>query len=199
MPGKVLHGIAYPFPNFNGCTIEVWEWTSNSIPHFIMNVITNPCWDLSQSMVVKGAPYCTPHQFTHSVAVDPRQWSLLSKLYHCAQVVRFFSLKVRQLRICERNVSYKISSRQLFLRSFALSSYPQQIKIHPPVLNSDVTFLSSSHMCGPMTGVPSAAPDGNQSGSLWHFNWFRRMDNRWPRFLTTRLVAMDPRCSSSGH
>ena len=24
--------ITYPFPNFNGCTIEVWEWISNCIP-----------------------------------------------------------------------------------------------------------------------------------------------------------------------
>ena len=23
--------ITYPFPNFNGCTVEVWEWISNSI------------------------------------------------------------------------------------------------------------------------------------------------------------------------
>ena len=29
----------------NGCTVEVWEWTSNLIPHFIMHVITYPCWD----------------------------------------------------------------------------------------------------------------------------------------------------------
>ena len=26
--------IAYPFPNFNGVTIEVSEWVSNFIPHF---------------------------------------------------------------------------------------------------------------------------------------------------------------------
>ena len=36
--------IIYPFPNFNGCTIEVWEWISNFTPHFIMDVITYPCW-----------------------------------------------------------------------------------------------------------------------------------------------------------
>ena len=27
------------------CTVEVYEWTSNFIPHFIMDVITYPCWD----------------------------------------------------------------------------------------------------------------------------------------------------------
>ena len=26
------------------CTVEVWEWISNFIPHLKMNVITYPCW-----------------------------------------------------------------------------------------------------------------------------------------------------------
>ena len=26
--------IIYPLPNFNGATIEVWQWISNFIPHF---------------------------------------------------------------------------------------------------------------------------------------------------------------------
>ena len=39
--------ITYPFPNFNGCTVEVWEWISNFIPHSVMDVISSPCWDYS--------------------------------------------------------------------------------------------------------------------------------------------------------
>ena len=39
--------ITYPFPNFKGCTVEVWEWMSNFIPHFTGHVIIYPCWDLS--------------------------------------------------------------------------------------------------------------------------------------------------------
>ena len=31
---KVWDEITYPFPNFNGCAIEFWEWISNFIPHF---------------------------------------------------------------------------------------------------------------------------------------------------------------------
>ena len=27
--------------------VEVWEWTSNFIPHIIMDVNTHPCWNLS--------------------------------------------------------------------------------------------------------------------------------------------------------
>ena len=29
-----------------GCTVEVWEWISNFIPHFIMGVITYPSWNV---------------------------------------------------------------------------------------------------------------------------------------------------------
>ena len=45
MPGKVLDEITYPFLNFNGYTVEVKEWKSNFILHFIMDVITYPCYD----------------------------------------------------------------------------------------------------------------------------------------------------------
>ena len=48
--------IIYPFPNIIGVAIDVWEWISNFIPHFIMDVITYSCWELNQSMLVKGAP-----------------------------------------------------------------------------------------------------------------------------------------------
>ena len=34
--------ITCPFPNFNGATVEVWEWISNFIPHLIMYIITYP-------------------------------------------------------------------------------------------------------------------------------------------------------------
>ena len=37
--------IAYPFPNFNGWTVEVWEWISNFSPNIIKDVITYPSWD----------------------------------------------------------------------------------------------------------------------------------------------------------
>ena len=33
----------YPFANFNGVTVEVWEWIRNFIPHSILYVITYPC------------------------------------------------------------------------------------------------------------------------------------------------------------
>ena len=39
--------ITYPFPNFNGCTVEVWERMSNFIPHFTAHVIIFSSSDLS--------------------------------------------------------------------------------------------------------------------------------------------------------
>ena len=45
----------YPFPNFNGATVEVWEWICNSIPHFTEHVLTYPYWDMRLSTLQKGA------------------------------------------------------------------------------------------------------------------------------------------------
>ena len=42
--GKVWDEINYPFLNFNGYTVEVKEWISDFIQHFIMDVIIYPCW-----------------------------------------------------------------------------------------------------------------------------------------------------------
>ena len=55
MPSKVWGEITYHFPNFNGCTAEVWEWMSNFIPHILMDVITYPSSDLSKKMFIKRA------------------------------------------------------------------------------------------------------------------------------------------------
>ena len=45
MPRKLCDEIMYPFPNFNGAAVEVWEWMRNFIQRFMMAVITYPYWD----------------------------------------------------------------------------------------------------------------------------------------------------------
>ena len=35
-PSKVLDTITNPFPNFNGSSVEVWEWISNLILHTVL-------------------------------------------------------------------------------------------------------------------------------------------------------------------
>ena len=42
MSNKVWYEITYPFLNFNCIS---YEWISNFTPHFIIDVITYPCWD----------------------------------------------------------------------------------------------------------------------------------------------------------
>ena len=49
MRSKVCDDGTYPFPNFNGCTVEVSEWIGNVMPQFIMNGCNyyariNPCY-----------------------------------------------------------------------------------------------------------------------------------------------------------
>ena len=43
---KAWDEITYPFSNFNGGAVEVWDWISNFIQHFTGYDITYP-WDLS--------------------------------------------------------------------------------------------------------------------------------------------------------
>ena len=49
---NVRDEITYPFLNFNGATVEVWEWISNFTPCFTEHMIIYPCWDKSKSMLV---------------------------------------------------------------------------------------------------------------------------------------------------
>ena len=37
--------LTYLFLNLNISTVEVWEYISDFIPHFIMDVVTYPWWD----------------------------------------------------------------------------------------------------------------------------------------------------------
>ena len=48
--------ITFSIPNCNGCTVKIWEWISNFIPYFTGHVVTYPCWELSYSLLLKGAP-----------------------------------------------------------------------------------------------------------------------------------------------
>ena len=38
MLSKVWDDFTHPFPNFNGCAVEVWEWICHFIPHFLTDV-----------------------------------------------------------------------------------------------------------------------------------------------------------------
>ena len=57
MPSKVWDKITYPLPNFNGCTIEVWEWICSFIQH-ILDVVPYPCWQKRPVLFIITHP-CT--------------------------------------------------------------------------------------------------------------------------------------------
>ena len=46
MASIVWYVFTYPFPNFNGFNVEVYEWMSNCIPHFLTDVIIYSCSDV---------------------------------------------------------------------------------------------------------------------------------------------------------
>ena len=48
--------ITYPFPNFNGFTVNDWEWTNNFTPYFIMVIIIYSCCVDRWYMLVKRPP-----------------------------------------------------------------------------------------------------------------------------------------------
>ena len=56
MPSNVWDEIIYLFPNFKGTAVEVWEWISNFVSRFIMDVITYLLLDSSKFMWEKGVP-----------------------------------------------------------------------------------------------------------------------------------------------
>ena len=45
-------------PFLTCCTVEVWEWISSLILHFVMDVTIYLCWDWSWSMLVKSVLGC---------------------------------------------------------------------------------------------------------------------------------------------
>ena len=54
MSSRVWDEIIYHFPNFNGFNFELWEWITNFVRRFIMDIIIYPCWDESESMSLEG-------------------------------------------------------------------------------------------------------------------------------------------------
>ena len=73
MPNKMWVEITLPFLNFNSATVEVKEWISNFMPHYIMDVIT---W-----MLVKGAPG------RHALLTQTWKWIIATICYGWVKLV----------------------------------------------------------------------------------------------------------------
>ena len=66
---EVWDEITYPVPNFNGATIDIWEWIGNFIPHFAGHMFSYPCWDDTKSMLMKWSPAVCMYEFVDSTAL----------------------------------------------------------------------------------------------------------------------------------
>ena len=55
---KVWDEMTFQFLNINCATVDVWQWICNFIQHFTGHMVSYPCWDFSQSVLVKQAPGC---------------------------------------------------------------------------------------------------------------------------------------------
>ena len=102
MPSKCGMKFLIHSQTSNGCTVEVWECISNSIPHFIMDEISYLCWlrDLSQSMLVKGAPsslvegICCGNFNTNLGIVMFVDFLLMIKFFYCFKLLEMHVLLV---------------------------------------------------------------------------------------------------------
>ena len=63
--------ITYPFPNFNGATVEVWKWRSNPIPHFhyIDVIMTTMASQITSLTVVYSIVYSDADKKTSKLRV----------------------------------------------------------------------------------------------------------------------------------
>ena len=80
----MCYQITYSFPNFNGCTVEVWDCINNLIPRLTGHVITYPYLDYSESMSVKGPQDCFPDtDCTKNFVIDSTYMSIHIHGYGC--------------------------------------------------------------------------------------------------------------------
>ena len=78
MPSEVWDDIIYQLPNFNGATVEVFEWISNFIRHFVMDLITYPYGDFW-----KGTPGCELDQHRNRSSWETNHPAHHSQYHSC--------------------------------------------------------------------------------------------------------------------
>ena len=89
----VWDGVACPFPDFGGATVEVWEWMSDFVAHITGHAIACPCWDWGWTMLVEGAPgHLSTWTIPFLVILSKQRTTTLSR------VIRFFSFFIYTIK-----------------------------------------------------------------------------------------------------
>ena len=77
--GSFWDECTYPLVNFNGCSVDTWEWIWLFIQHF-----TFLCWDLSRPIMVKG-----PLDIFNSLEFERNRFQYISPKYCESQHFEF--------------------------------------------------------------------------------------------------------------
>ena len=92
MLSKICDEVTYSFPNFNSCTVEVWEWISNFTPHFMMDVITYPC---CQWILLTKDLWCRALMFSlltvWTTYLKSLFWDIITLMWHCCNALNLKS------------------------------------------------------------------------------------------------------------
>ena len=79
--------ITFPFPNFNGCPVDVWEWVSIFISHFSDRMITYSWRDKSQYTSIKWA---LDDLISGMNIIIIQSWSSSMYSHHANQVTKLY-------------------------------------------------------------------------------------------------------------
>ena len=172
--------ITYPFPNFNGATVEMWKLISNIIPHFTIHLNIHPCWP--------GRKWPWPHS----------QWTWLQRPVFDSRRLEWLLQLPRDLSL--QVLSSWISSRCIHL-SWCRSQLVWQTKGTVTNTTYTVTFFSKFANINCKVRVILS-----HKQSVWPFAdiWRQTIIGihndslHWRKYASpvTRLIYVTPSCES---
>ena len=155
MPGKVWDEITYPFPNFNGCTVEVGDCISNVIAHIIMDDITYPCCLMDPNFAITvpaddQAPFSTRSvmiTLTHCGLATPygdihlgQHWSREWLVAWRHQAITWTNVDLSSVKSCGIHLR-AISHEILKIFTLNVSLKVTNLRLHPHLPGTNVLII----------------------------------------------------------
>ena len=132
----------YRFPNSNGCTLNVWEWMRNFIPHFTMRIFTYPCsWAEPQ---ISGILYMSIDVTSIICTIPP--WDRISEFaWKIHNLVSFWSCDPWEICISNtvEETHAKFQSHSIYLTHLQSRDFeiPRDLLTTASITSSDETLL----------------------------------------------------------